>query len=175
MANLVGDSTTQAGTYQSSNSQEVYFACGGFVASATGTATEAYIRISNLNLTTAVKVLAYSAAGSLLATATISSPATGWNHAALSSSVAVSSGTTYILGFIAYPNTAYLDIYQDGTSWNIATDQTGDYTTPPASITPRDDGSGDYGTGKPSVYLDGTTGGGGATLASRLSLLGVGV
>lgn len=174
MANLVGDSTDRAGNIQLNNADEAHYSCAGFVAAATGTATEAYIRIQNLYLTTAVKVLVFSSAGSLLATATISSPATGWNHAALSSSLSITSGTTYILGFIAYPSNQYFGMYHDGTSWNIATNQTGDYTTPPSTITPIADGNGDYNMGKPSIYLDGSTGGG-ATLASRLSLLGVGV
>lgn len=160
MAFLVGDNVNRAGNYQSNNAEEAHFGCGGFVAGATGTATHLYIRIHNLYLTTALKGLVFSAAGALLRTALISSPATGWNAAALDSGLSVTSALTYLLGWIAYPSNQYFGMYHDGTSWNIATDQTGDYTTPPASVTPRADGSGDYNMGKPSIYLDGSVGGG---------------
>lgn len=159
MALLVGDNGTRTGVAAATN-PDVGFPCGGFVASATGTATTAYMRINSVGNSTAAKVLVYSAAGSLLATATISSLATGWVSAALDSSISITSGTTYILGYCGTPDGWELQLYADTSSWNWAEDASGTYAAPPSSITPRADGAGDKNYGKPSIYLDGSTGGG---------------
>lgn len=172
MAFLVGDNSTQS-SGAAPPADKVGFAPGGYVASATGTATTFYARVSNVYLATELKGLVYNANGStLLATATFTSLATGWLSASLSASVSVVSGTTYVLGVIGGTNVP--DIYVDSSTWNMASDALGSYASPPTSVTVEGDGAGWFNYGKMSVYLDGSTGGG-ATLATRATLLGVGI
>lgn len=158
MALLVGDNSTQTAA-AAPPANKIGFAPGGYVASASGTAATAYVRISNVYLATALKVLVYTANGStLLATATFTSLATGWLSAALDSSISIVSGTTYILGAIAGANVP--DIYVDSSAWNMASDALGSYDSPPTSVTVEGDGNGWYNYGKMSIYLDGSAGGG---------------
>jgi hypothetical protein len=70
-----------------------------FTATASGNAATAYINLDSTSSAQGVLVGLYSdssgSPGTLLATATISSPVSGWNNANLSSNPAVTSGTNY--------------------------------------------------------------------------------
>jgi hypothetical protein len=164
MATLVGDDTTRAGSISSDNSSEFHFACGGFTASATGSATTAFIRVANAYSTTGIKVGVYGSTGTLLGSATITSMGTGWRSASLDAAIEITQGNVYILGWIATPANQYLVVYHDGTSSNLHNNTSGDYATLPSTITPRTEGTGNFAAGKPSIYLDGTAGGAGLSI-----------
>jgi hypothetical protein len=75
-----------------------------FTASGSGNAGTAFINLDASSNAQTVLVGLYSdssgAPGSLLATATIASPAAGWNSAALSSNPAITAGTSYWLAVL---------------------------------------------------------------------------
>lgn len=171
MAFLVGqnnNSWTDTGLLASSH--ELLFHYHGYSASESGTATSAYIRVSDWWTCGAVKVCVYNSSGSLQATATISAGSAGWNSAALSSNVTITSGQTYYLGVIL--DTGYCQVYLGPTQWEYDNDTSGSYASPPSSISVP--GAQDLIYPEFGIYLDGTTGGGSSSTPSlkrRLNIL----
>lgn len=126
-----------------------------FVASATGTATTLYFYATEATGTAPnLKLAIYSSGNALLgntnAVAYAGSP--GWVSAALVSSVEITSGTTYKLGFIG--DSGYCGYRTLASPSDASKDDTGTYASLPATITP----SVDTGIDNFAMYADGTVG-----------------
>jgi hypothetical protein len=75
-----------------------------FTATASGSAASAYLNLDSTSTAQGILIGLYGdtsgSPGSLLATATISSPVSGWNNANLSASVSITTGTTYWIAIL---------------------------------------------------------------------------
>jgi len=171
----VGDNsvyTNQANTYPV---DVVTYASTGFVVQFTAAPTLAFIRINNTggqgwDNTTAAKLRIYNSSGTLLGQAIFTAAqGTDWISSSISVGSLTSGATVY--GGIICTGTGDLRMFNSGTTFQCQSVSTGNYTTPPATVTP---GS-DPGSAKPSFnwYLDATASSG--TLLQRPRGMGGGM
>lgn len=163
MTLLVGDNTTQTGTF-AANNDLLYFRSNA-TAVATGTASTAWIRISSEGASTSFKICVYNGStGALLATSSSITAAAGWVSGSIS--VSITSGNSYALGVISTGGTGFTP-FSDSSTWNADTDNSGTYASPPSTTTVFTDGNGGLNVGNMSIYLDGSTGGGSVALTGN--------
>jgi hypothetical protein len=163
MAVLVGSSTTTGyATNASANSNTgTRLVVYPFTAGSTGTAADLYFysRGDAINC----KFVIYDSSYNLLGyTGTVALNAGGWVSGALNTSVSVTSGQTYYLGF--WTESGYTPYYTDsgGTCSTYSTGGGNGYTSPQTytSITL----TGDAGISRFLMYADGTVGGAAPTI-----------
>jgi hypothetical protein len=171
MAKLVGRDTLQGSGQLLSAALELWTFDNGYAATA-GTATSAYIYVTDWWTASAAKVVVYDSSGTLVATSDAFSSAqgTGW----ISKSIGSLSlnAATYYLGILV--DTGYLQVdCENATDYDMYTNTSGSYASPPASIPVPLDGASQR--GEIAIYLDGTAGGGGVRVVapSTLAMLGV--
>lgn len=156
MTELVGNSAAYTVETNTFNTDDLAYFTSGFVASATGTATDCFLRIADTagwGSATAAKIQVHNSSGTLLATATFSSAqGAGWISSALDSSIGITSGNTYYLAIICTGSN--LAVRNSGNTFECKHVTGGTYASPPTTLTPGSD------PGSPkanfNVYLDGT-------------------
>lgn len=122
-----------------------------WTATSSGNANSLYF-FSRDNNGNNVRLCIYNSSGALLGYTSGMVNAEGWISGSLNTSVAITSGLNYKLGF--YVDAGYGDFYTDGGG-SVSRDDGGSYTTPASSITSTADG----GISRFLMYADGTTGG----------------
>jgi hypothetical protein len=146
----------------------------GYAASA-GTATTAYVHITDQISSSAVKVFIYDEAGDLVGQSdAIDTSTTGLKSASLAASLALTE-QTYTL--VVQPNSGYVGLGRNSAGANFQCNQWLDsgganfsYASPPTTLPTPDVAETGY---EFIVWLDGTTGGG-SIVPHRMALLGVG-
>ena len=157
MTVLVGDDTQTTTINVGPNTYGDIEYCS-YVAAATGSATDGYFYTTTTGFAFVVAV--YDSAGTtLLGTSSeITSSTSGWNHVTFSSSVSITSGTTYILAILSGSDTSSgWQVGEGATSavnWYYDNPSSAFFPTPPASLTQ----SGAGGLYTLSLYLTGSSG-----------------
>ncbi len=133
----------------------------GYTATA-GTATTAYVHITDGITSSAVKVFIYDAGGNLVGQSNaISTSVTGLQSASLTSSVSL---TAQVYTLVVQPNSGYVGLGRNSAGSNFQNNQWLDsgganfsYASPPSTLPTPDVTDSGY---EFIVWLDGTTGGG---------------
>jgi len=154
MALLVGrNASTDTRVFSPYFRDELNAMCIPYVASASGIAAAAYIRIADTLGTSNYKVCVYDSSGNYLSTATFVNNATGWKKATLSPAITITSGQNYYFGVIC--DDGYVSVYTNDSDggYNLQSVTSGSYATPPSSYAPAGDGNGGMNGSRFAIYL----------------------
>lgn len=115
---LCGNSTVESGDDYNDPGSGQEFPC----TANSGTATNIHFYVASLSGSSSLRLGVYNSSHTLLATATVSSPTTGWNNAALSTSVALTASATYYLAYVQPYGESNPIHFRDRNSNGSATD-----------------------------------------------------